>query len=84
MELSKNARAIYKDMTEQYIICFRRIKKEEFFKAGIYAYIITGYDGVIHKAKSSGNINNHDTAYLLKVLRDYLMCIYRALEEIEV
>ena len=47
-------------------------------------HIITGYDGVIHKAKSSGNINNHDTAYLLKVLRDYLMCIYRALEEIEV
>lgn len=84
MKLSTNARAIYNDMTMMYTRCLKRIKQEEFFKAGLDACLITGYKEAIFNAKRSGTIDNHDTTYLLKLLREYLIDSYNKLKGIEV
>lgn len=84
MKLSTNARAIYNDMTMVYTRCLKRIKQEEFFKAGVDAYLITGYKEAIFNAKRSGTINNHDTTHLLKILKYYLEDVYLNIKGIEV
>lgn len=71
MKLSTNARSIYNDMTMMYTRCLQRIKQEEFFEAGLDAYLIAGYKEAIFNAKRSGTIDNHDTTYLLKILKYY-------------
>lgn len=84
MKLSANARAIYNDMTMMYTRCLDRIKQEEFFEAGLDAYVITGYKEAIFNAKRIGTIDNHDTTLLLKILKYYLEDTYLNIKEIEV
>lgn len=84
MKLSTNARAIYNDMTMMYTRYLKRIKQEEFFKAELDAYLITGYKEAILNAKRSGAIDNHDTCHLLKILKYYLEDVYLNIKVIEV
>lgn len=84
MKLSTNAKVIYNDMTMLYNRCLKRIKQEEFFKAGLDVYLITGYKEAIFNAKRSGIIDNHDTTHLLRILKYYLEDVYSAIKGIEV
>lgn len=84
MKLSANAKAIYNDMTMLYTRCLKRVKQEEYFKAGLDAYLITGYKEAIVDVKRSGTIYNHDTAHLLKILKYYLEDVYLNIKGIEV
>lgn len=84
MKLSANATAIYNDMTMMYTRRLYRIKQEEFFEAGLDAYVITEYKEAIFNAKRSGTIDNHDTTHLLKILKYYLEDVYLNIKEIEV
>lgn len=84
MKLSTNARSIYNDMTMMYTRCLKRIKQEEFFKAGLDGYTITGYKGAIINAFNSACITKDEAVHLLEVLECYLMTISRSPEESEV
>lgn len=84
MKLSANAEAIYKDMEKQYSRCITRVYEKKYLQAGLYAYLITGYEDAIFNAEITGNINNKDTKYLLKLLREFVMDIYNKLKESEV
>lgn len=84
MKLSANAEAIYKDMENQYSRCITRVYEKKYFQAALDAYLITGYEDAILNAEMTSNINNKDTKYLLKLLREYVMDIYNKLKESEV
>lgn len=84
MKLSANAMAIYNDMTMLYTRCIKRVKQEEYFKAGLDAYLITGYKEEIFNAKRSGTIDNHDTTHLLRILKYYLKDVCLNIKGIEV
>lgn len=84
MKLSLNAEAIFKDMENQYSRCITRVYEKKYFQAALDAYLITGYEDAIFNAEMTGNINNKETKYLLKLLREFVMDIYNKLKGIEV
>lgn len=84
MKLSANAEEIFKDMENQYSRCITRVYEKKYFQAVLDAYLITGYEDAIFNAEMTGNINNKDTKYLLKLLREFVMDIYNKLKGIEV
>ena len=84
MKLSVNAEAIFRDMEIQYSRCITRLYENEYFKACIDGYTITGYAGAITKAFDNDWINQDEAIHLLEVLKCYLLYISKLLEESEV
>ena len=84
MKLSANAEAIYEDMDIQYSRCITRLIEKEYFKAGLDAYTITGYRGVITNAFNSDCITKDEQVHLLQVLKCYLLAISNLLSKSEV
>lgn len=84
MKLSANAEAIFRDMEIQYSRCITRLYENEYFKACIDRYTITGYKGAITKAFDNDCITKDEAIHLLEVLKCYLMSISKLLEESQV
>ena len=84
MKMSPNAKAIYEDMDIQYSRCVARMVEKEYFKAGLEAYIITGYIGTITNAFNSDRSTMDEQVYLLEVLKCYLLAISNLLSKSEV
>ena len=79
MKLSANAEAIFNDMNTLFKRFVRRIEQKELFKAGLDAYLMTGYKEAIVSANDNDMIGKDDTLCLCEALRTMLINMHNLL-----
>lgn len=79
MKLSANAEEIFNDMNTLFKRFVRRIEQKELFKAGLDAYLMTGYKGAIFSASDNGMIDKQDMLCLCEALRTMLINMHNLL-----